>query len=333
MEPFVRYRALRRTATCVAVLSLLLATPARAQEATASGPGASPPAADGPGPHAAIAASAPTAEQIREARALFQLAHAHYDAGRYAEAAIELERALEIAPRPQLYFDLHLAYREMGDTERSASALRHFLTEFDAMEPEQRLTLERRLAALERTLAERAADQSAASATTTGAETTDQSAATDAALRAETVAAEGEPAAGVPEGVVAREDAGEGLSLAPGVVALTVGALALVGASIAGGVALGTIASRDAMCTLTATGAPGGTECPASLDQASFASRFELERAVAWGLAGGGAALAILGAVLTAVAASDDPPPGARPTVVAALCNLSGCVGTWEASF
>ncbi len=330
MRSIVRYRALGAASVCLTVVALLLpAAPSRAQEgASGTAPGAP---TQGANP-----ASEPSAEQLREARALFQLAHAHYDAGRYAEAAVELERALQLAPRPQLYLDLHLAYREMGDTERSADALRHYLAEYAAMEPEQRVTLERRLLALERTLAERASDPTATPAEPTAepAPETHDGMETDAASRAEADARAASSEVGSAEEPSTSDGGGDGLPLAPGVIALTVGALALVGAAIAGGVALGTVASRDAMCTLTATGAPGGTECPASLDQAAFASRFELERGVAWGLLGGGAGIVIVGAVLTALAASDDAPDQeSAGTLVTASCTGDGCVGILAGTF
>ena len=253
----------------------------------------------------------PTPEQIREARALFNLAHAHYDAGRFAEAAVELERALAIAPRPQLYFDLHLAYREMGDTERSANALRHYLAEHDGIDPEQRVTLERRLAALDRTLAERTAGPSVPPEHT-DAETR----ATDEALRAETIEVEGEVEG--PRLDTTPVDRGdEGLPLTPGVVAITVGALALVGAAIAGGVSLSTMASRDGMCTAGAS----GMECPASVPQEALLRDFALQRDVAWGLFGAGAAVTVAGAVLVGIAATDDRAPS-----LSVVCADTGCM-------
>jgi hypothetical protein len=222
-----------------------------------------------------------------------------------------LFRSLAIAPRPQLYFDLHLAYREMGDTERSANALRHYLAEHEGIDPEQRVTLERRLAALDRTLAERVAGQTTTTAQHTDAETR----ATDEALRAETIEVESEVRVATP---VDRGD--EGMPLTPGVVALTVGGLALVGAAIAGGVALSTMASRDGMCT---TGA-SGMDCPASVPQEALLSDFQAQRDVAWGLFGAGAAVAVAGAVLVGIAATDDRAPSAPAVSVA--CTDTGCM-------
>ncbi|MBX7195056.1 MAG: tetratricopeptide repeat protein [Sandaracinaceae bacterium] len=293
--------------------------------------GAARVSAQEPAPSGGVAAptSGPSAEatpeQIREARALFNLAHAHYDAGRFAEAAVELERALALAPRPQLYFDLHLAYREMGDAERSAGALRHYLAEYDAMDPEQRVTLERRLAALDRTLAEHASGQEPTPTTTD-----EDTHATDEALRAESSAVEAPPSSS-PSELIDRGD--EGLPLTPGVVALTAGALALVGAAIAGGVSLSTMASRDAMCTAGAS----GTECLASVPQEALLHDFEAQRDVAWGLFGGGLAVAVAGAVLVGIAATDDRAPGTSgtPGVSAAslVCSDVGCAASVSGSY
>jgi tetratricopeptide (TPR) repeat protein len=310
MQPFPSRP--RRTALHVLLLALTAAVHATAS-AQVEPETPSPEAARADTQTTPATSAEPTPEQIREARALFNLAHAHYDAGRFAEAAVELERALAIAPRPQLYFDLHLAYREMGDTERSANALRHYLAEHEGIDPEQRVTLERRLAALDRTLAERTAGQTSTTTEHTDAETR----ATDEALRAETIEAEGEVADTAP---VDRGD--EGLPLTPGVIALTVGGLTLVGAAIAGGVALSTTASRDGMCT---TGA-SGMDCPASVPQEALLRDFEAQRDVAWGLFGAGAALAVAGAVLVGVAATDDRAPSA-PSVSAA-CSDTGCLAS-----
>jgi tetratricopeptide (TPR) repeat protein len=294
--------------------ALALAPTVSAQDATST---AAPSAAT---TTASAASSEPTAaspspEQIREARALFNLAHAHYDAGRFAEAAAELERALAIAPRAQLYFDLHLAYREMGDTERSANALRHYLAEHDGVDPEQRVTLERRLAALDRTLAERAAGQTDATVQHADAETR----ATDEALRAETIEVETEALETTP---IDRGD--EGLPLTPGVVAVTVGGLALVGAAIAGGVSLSTMASRDGMCDAGVS----GMECPASVPQEALLRDFQMQRDVAWGLFGAGAAVAVAGAVLVGIAASDDRAPS-----VSVACTDTGCMAGASGAF
>ncbi len=119
--------------------------------------------------HAQEAASAPpvTSEQEREreARALFQLAHAHYDTGRYAEAATELERVYGLSPRAEILLDIHLAYRELGNAEGSADALRRYLAAARGIAPEDRLVLERRLSALEATLAQQRESAIAAGAT------------------------------------------------------------------------------------------------------------------------------------------------------------------------
>lgn len=121
--------------------------------------------------HAQDAATSPATgseqEREREARALFQLAHAHYDTGRYAEAATELERAYELSPRPEILLDIHLTYREIGNAERSADALRRYLAAARGIAAEDRIVLERRLGALEATIAQQR--ESAAAAGTTAA--------------------------------------------------------------------------------------------------------------------------------------------------------------------
>jgi len=125
--------------TLAGLFALLLASPSMAL-AQAQGAAATP--------------SDPAHEEtVREARALFELAHIHYEAGRYAEAARELEQAFALSPRPQLLYDLHLAYRDLGDSVHSADALRRYLGGSSDIEPGVRRTLERRLSGLELTIA------------------------------------------------------------------------------------------------------------------------------------------------------------------------------------
>lgn len=122
---------------------VVLALAARAQAQSA--PPEVPPGAESPDP-----------EREREARALFTLAHAHYDAGQYERAAQELEEAYRLSPRAVILLDVHLAYRELGDTARSADALRRYLAAANDLATAERTRLERRLAALEGTLAQQA---------------------------------------------------------------------------------------------------------------------------------------------------------------------------------
>jgi tetratricopeptide (TPR) repeat protein len=83
------------------------------------------------------------------ARAVYDRGAEHYAAGRFEAAAADFERAYALSRRPQLFYNLYLAYRDSGERERAATALRRFLAS-DAVPPEMnRAHLEARLRALE----------------------------------------------------------------------------------------------------------------------------------------------------------------------------------------
>lgn len=117
-----------------------------------------------------VALSTPSAAAAQdgddEARRHFRLAEAHYANGSFEEAAREFEEAYRLSQRPQLLYNLYLAYRDAADLERAADALRRYL----ALVPdaEGASMLRGRLAALERTIAERPAVESSTSGTGAG---------------------------------------------------------------------------------------------------------------------------------------------------------------------
>jgi tetratricopeptide (TPR) repeat protein len=95
-----------------------------------------------------------------EARVHFRLGTAYYDSGRFAQAAQEYKQAYDLSKRPELLYNLFLAYRDAGDIALAADALRQYLA--DAPNIQERKKLEARLEALEKILA----DQPPAPATT-----------------------------------------------------------------------------------------------------------------------------------------------------------------------
>lgn len=91
----------------------------------------------------------------QEARARFALARVHVEQGRFVEAAAEFEEAYRLSARPELLYNMFVAYRDAGRLEEAASALRRYL---DATGPELdgRAMLEARLASLEQQIAAQA---------------------------------------------------------------------------------------------------------------------------------------------------------------------------------
>lgn len=99
---------------------------------------------------------AAAAKNDEEARVHFRLGTAYYDSGRFAQAAEEYKQAYEMSHRPELLYNLFLAYRDAGDIRNAATALRQYLT--DVSEVADRDKLEARLAALEKILASQPAE-------------------------------------------------------------------------------------------------------------------------------------------------------------------------------
>lgn len=86
-----------------------------------------------------LSAHAQAHEPPPEAMSLFDSARAHYRAGEYDQAAIDLENALVIDPSaPTLLFNLGRVYELQGDYERSISAYRRLLAVTPREQTEER---------------------------------------------------------------------------------------------------------------------------------------------------------------------------------------------------
>lgn len=271
--------------------------------------------------HAQTAApTADDAEAQREARARFELGHAHYDAGRYVEAAAEFERAYALTHRAGLLYNLHLSYQFAGNMPEATRTLRLYLETATDIEASVRRALERRLAAAEAALAARGTEPSDArpepvEGTVAGepdaTETTpSDTEGTDARVEAPLEATPTSTAQGT-------DTAGSGLPIEPGIAVLAVGGATLLASAVLGGLALGAQSERDAACSVGVT----GMECPLSYDQRSAVDRFVMFRDSAWALGIVGGVMAAAGVVLLVIGATDDTP--ATPTVA---CGPDGCV-------
>lgn len=107
---------------------------------------------------AGLSLAAPAAAQTdseAEARHHFRLGEAHYESGHFREAAEEFEAAYRLSQRPPLLHNLYVAWRDAGELERAADALRRFL---EVGNVENATILRRRLAELERLIEERGGD-------------------------------------------------------------------------------------------------------------------------------------------------------------------------------
>jgi tetratricopeptide (TPR) repeat protein len=85
-----------------------------------------------------------------DARRAFRLAQAHYDNGEFEQAAVGFEEAYRLSQRPQLLYNMYVAYRDAQNVQRAADALQRYLDQVpDAPDRDQlRSRLERMQAAL-----------------------------------------------------------------------------------------------------------------------------------------------------------------------------------------
>jgi tetratricopeptide (TPR) repeat protein len=83
----------------------------------------------------AVPARTPPAEAIDH----YSRGRAHYQAGRYKEAVVELERALELDPgSPNLVYNLARVYELLGDIDRAIANYERYRTMLPASEAEER---------------------------------------------------------------------------------------------------------------------------------------------------------------------------------------------------
>jgi tetratricopeptide (TPR) repeat protein len=85
---------------------------------------------------------------VAKARGHFERGNAAYEAGRLKEAASEFAQARELAPSPELEFNLARVYERMGEAE---AAIRHYRAYLSgaAVAPGERRQIEERIGALQ----------------------------------------------------------------------------------------------------------------------------------------------------------------------------------------
>lgn len=97
----------------------------------------------------------PLGPDEEEARAHFNLAQLQYRRGRFLESAAEFEAAHALSPRPELLYNIYIAYRDGGDLESAARSLRQLLETDPLPATLDREHLGARLEALEDQIRER----------------------------------------------------------------------------------------------------------------------------------------------------------------------------------
>jgi len=101
-------------------------------------------------------------EQEQTAKAHFAVGRSLYDSGRFREAAEEWQKALEISGKPELSYNIYVAYRDASDLPRAIEALERYLQ--SDVEPKLRINLQARLDAMRRTIEAQQAQQAQAAA-------------------------------------------------------------------------------------------------------------------------------------------------------------------------
>jgi tetratricopeptide (TPR) repeat protein len=99
-----------------------------------------------------LASGATAQADEQKARAAFRLGNAHYENGEFVEAAQEFEEAYQFSGKPQLLYNIYLAYRDANEPEKAAGALRKYLQE--SKDVPNREQLASKLRALEKGLEE-----------------------------------------------------------------------------------------------------------------------------------------------------------------------------------
>lgn len=274
---------------------------------------------------AAVSPASPAAAQDadEEARVHFRLGRAYHDSGRFEDAAREFETAYELSQRPQLLYNVFVAYRDAGRLGPAIGALERYLELVP--DAQDRESLEARLASMRRLHGQQGgSDQQQESPAPTEpssepppAEPSDErpieSSSSDATAEVVEVD-ETEPAARSQ-----REDGGGG-SLVPWIVMGGGGAL-LVGSVITGVMALSAESDLEQMCPMDA--------CPAGFEDTR--DRGQTLATVSDVLLVGGVLAAGAGAALLFLL--DDSSSSERDPSVAAACTGDGCAASVHLRF
>jgi tetratricopeptide (TPR) repeat protein len=211
-------------------------------------------------------AQAATADEA--ARQHFRLGEAHYSNGSFDQAAREFEEAYRLSNRPQLLYNIFVAYRDAGDVPNAVRALREYLARVP--NAENATMLRARLLAMERQLAQSgtsATTQTAPETQTTTPETTTQTTApetTETTATSTETTTETTTETATSTSTSTSTGGGGGGDGTAGWVILGAGAALVVGGAITGGLALSSQGTLQSNCP--------NRECPPGYDFESEAS-------------------------------------------------------------
>jgi hypothetical protein len=84
----------------------------------------------------------------QEAKAHFKVGKSLYEAGRFAEAAVEWEQAFTLSKKTELLYNVYVAYRDASDLPKAIDALQRYLDSAQ-VDPDTRINLQARLRAMQ----------------------------------------------------------------------------------------------------------------------------------------------------------------------------------------
>lgn len=264
-----------------------------------------------------------------EARLHFRVGRAYHDSGRFIEAAHEFEEAYRLSPeRPELLYNIFVAYRDGGQMRPAADALRNYLERVENVENRDQLGA--RLAAMERVIARQGtgSDEATEGGGATGSEGSEGTGAGTGA-GTESTETTGGGAAGSSSSSSSSSsstgtDTGGGGGLwVPGFIIGGVGAAAAIAGIITGVLALDARSSLEADYNCDTNGV-----CDAGFEGARDSGA--LLAGLTDGLIIGGAVVAVVGVVLAFVLADDGSSDTAH---IDFGCSPDGCGATVRGSF
>jgi tetratricopeptide (TPR) repeat protein len=236
-----------------------------------------------------------------QAKSHFKVGKTLYEAGRFAEAAVEFEKAYALSNKEPLLYNIYVAYRDASDLPHAIDALRRYL-DSAKLELDERVNLQARLRAMEDANARTEAARAAAPEPAPAPEVAAPAPAPVAPAPAPA------PAPAAPAAPPARSS-----SPVPYVLAIGGGTLIL------GGVVTGLVASSKI------NGIEDDCEddtCPKGYGLDDKRSDARTWRTLAFVLTGAGVVTAAIGAVLLLAQGGDAESP---PVAAALDCGPSGC--------
>lgn len=179
----------------------------------------------------------------QEAKAHFKVGKSLYESGRFAEAAVEWNRAYQLSQRTELLYNVYVAYRDASDIPNAIDALRSYLQGAE-LDDATRVNLQARLRAMEEANGKAPAATPAPGDPAPAAGTQAAPEASAGAEPAPALAAEPAAAAATEPATPTRDEGGSAIPY----VLLGVGGAFVIGAAVTGAIVLGNESDLEDGC-------------------------------------------------------------------------------------